>query len=169
MGISLQTLSGYKKIGILAYMKDSNLQCADCGTPLPSPEAVCRLCEPKYADLSSSSTAGKYSCPQCSARFDHVQLVWWPATAAWYRLQIQKLKCPHCNALLCDRKDVRFSLKEIFIFIGFMFLSEFSDKLPMLRILLLLTMVIVLLIRWRKARSSVIESERYGLANHSLL
>lgn len=41
--------------------------CANCGRPLPTPNAICSFCE---KELSPPPVTGCYLCPSCSSRFE---------------------------------------------------------------------------------------------------
>lgn len=138
-------------------------QCANCGAPLPAQDAICPACEQELADSSADPRKGKYRCPRCSSRFDKAQLAWWPSNVPWYRPQMQRPRCPHCERILRDRKAATLSPVEVVVFIALMVASDFSPWRPGTQILLLVALGAFRFARWKQAESSVFEEDRYAL------
>jgi hypothetical protein len=69
---------------------------------------------------------GKHNCPSCHLPFSKPAFVLMPADAKWYASQVQRLACPHCNALLVDTRNPRLSAYQI---VGLIFLATCAQFL----------------------------------------
>lgn len=142
-------------------MINSAQSCANCGKPLPSPDAVCTQCE---RELSVDPGSGRYLCPNCGCRFDRPVQAWWPPKAPWYLPQTEKRQCPHCRSFLRDRKAVPSSSSDWGIITVLVIVSVFSPWRPDTQFVLLIFVGVVQFVRWRRARSSVHnEEDRYTI------
>lgn len=83
----------------------TQIQCQNCGKPLPSAEAICPDCEERMRGELDSPASGKYRCPVCEQRFDRPRDELWPRGARWYVPRQFKPSCPHCHSFLRDRKN----------------------------------------------------------------
>lgn len=154
--------------------------CAQCGAPLPAPDAVCPKCDLELSSQTGSPAHGRYRCPHCSSRFDQPLQGWWPPNVPWYRPQDPKPQCPYCQAFLRDRTVETFSRAEwagiwvVMFAVGTALpwaLSKWpwAREQPLLR--QLITLAAVFGVFWllrsrrrRQARASIaLEEERYAL------
>lgn len=121
---------------------------------------------PQLATIVSASSNGRYRCPGCGNRFDTPTPY---RVAPWYRVQAQKLRCPHCQAFLRDRK-VLSSPRQSLVLAGVFFLLIVSAffRLPTaasIAVVSLLVFVwVVELVQWWRANAAVKnEEERYAV------
>ncbi|MFZ6770789.1 hypothetical protein ACO0LM_27350 [Undibacterium sp. Di26W] len=141
-------------------MTNSVFQCANCGAPLASANAICPRCEPEFS--APDKHTGKYRCPDCACRFDQPDIAIWPSNAKWYRPQIQKAKCPHCQTLLRDRTVIQRSRTEMALMLAIIVASAFSTWRPGTQIILLAVLLVSEFLRKQAAaKSLVIEEDRY--------
>jgi len=139
-------------------------RCERCGAPLPGIEAVCPRCENDLATPQVKPAAGKYRCPACHRRFDRPASIWLPRNARWYRPQRAGEQCPHCSALLRDRKTVRHSTAELAAIWIAILAAGSSPWSPWAQMVLGGAYLLVQWVRWNQVRSlPVAEEDRFAL------
>lgn len=73
-------------------------QCANCGAPLASADAICARCDQALAEVDY----GPHVCPACGRSFDEPPKRPYPPGRPWYLPQTLVPNCPHCFAWLQD-------------------------------------------------------------------
>lgn len=143
-------------------MANDSSRCANCGTLLPTPDAVCPRCESEL-----SSAVGKYRCPNCDSHFDQPAQGWWPLNAPWYWPQKQKAQCPHCKVCLRDKKALVITPIEWWGAFAILIVVNFSPWRPGTQIVALVLLGLLSLlyfVRWKRAKASVhSEEERFAV------
>lgn len=135
-------------------MAEDTLRCANCGEPLPSPDAICPRCE---RELSVDPSVGKYRCPNCGSRFNRPTRKLWPPHAKWYMPQDLKPQCPHCEVFLRDKVETI-----IVPWWGIIVIAFSPSDLGAQVVLFTFFLILVCLLRIRKIQVVIpIEEERY--------
>jgi hypothetical protein len=134
--------------------------CTNCDRALPTADAICTYCEEVFSLLPIT---GRYSCPNCTKRFEDPTEAYFPASAKWYHPRHIHPQCPHCLTFLRDKMRPSNSWIEILSFPALGIIQTIY-RLPIKIYLLgVFILISITLIRWSRAKSSVrVEEERYA-------
>jgi hypothetical protein len=137
-----------------------NFTCTNCNRALPTADAICTYCEEEF---SLFPITGRYSCPNCTKRFEKPTEAYFPAHAKWYQPRTLYPQCPHCLVFLRDKKVPTSSwIYPVAVAALWLFANIYRQSLGIVLAgaFILLT---VHLVRIHNAESSVrVEEERYA-------
>lgn len=139
----------------------SPTSCSGCGRQLSAPTAICPFCE---KELSSTPVTGRYRCPRCSGSFNAPRQAAWPPNAKWYRPQVLKPQCPHCQSFLLDRKVLPLTWVDSLAAISLVLAVQGFHLKAGVAVTALLVFVAIQLWRSKQLLSSVRnDAERYAI------
>ncbi|MBS1143998.1 MAG: hypothetical protein H6R14_1404 [Proteobacteria bacterium] len=139
-------------------MNAPTMPCQSCGTLLASCDAVCGRCE---GELPRGDTVSRFRCPACRQGFQTAAISFHPATAPWYRWRVQRPACPHCHAVLRDRRVAKTTRWQMLLYVTLIIAGQFLPGAYLPKLVFGATLLCYLYLTRARTLAGVPPWERY--------